>query len=235
MIFRLLRADFKKLKVGMWILVFLGPIGIFGLTTLIYMLRYEYLLRQSDDRWMQLLQQINLFLAPALLLGTVLLASLSATIEHETNAWKQVLALPISRVKVYCSKFIMISILLLIATVLMFIGTWFFGSLYGWEQNIPFKDIANNSFYPYFAAMPILAIQLWFSVTSFNQGTPLAVGIIGAVVSMYSYGGPEWLIWKWPLLQNKWEIPEISVLLGIVVGGLIFLISVIHFDRKDVK
>ncbi|PGT81304.1 MULTISPECIES: ABC transporter permease [Bacillaceae] len=235
MILRLLRSDFKKLKVGMWILVFLGPIGIFGLTTLNYMLRYEYLLRQSDDRWMQLLQQINLFLAPALLLGAALLASLSANIEHETNAWKQLLALPISRVKVYCSKFIMISLLLFIPTILMFIGTWLFGSLYGWEQNIPFQEIAINSFYPYFAAMPILAIQLWFSVTSANQGTPLAVGIVGAVVSMYSYGGPEWLIWKWPLLKNKWDIPEISVLLGIIVGGVIFLISVIHFERKDVK
>lgn len=235
MIFRLLRADFKKLKVGMWILVFLGPIGIFGLTTLNYMVRYEYLLRQSDDRWMQLLQQINLFFAPALLLGTALLASLSATIEHETNAWKQLLALPISRINVYCSKFIMISILLFIPSTLMFFGTWLFGSLYGWEQIIPYKEIAINSFYPYFAAIPILSIQLWFSVTSFNQGTPLAVGIVGAVVSMYAYGGPEWLIWKWPLLENKWEIPEISVLLGIVVGGVIFLISVIHFDRKDVK
>lgn len=235
MILQLLRTDFKKISIGMWILVFLGPIGIFALTTVNYMVRYDWLLQQTDDYWLQLLRQINLFLAPALLLGTTLLASLFANIEHKTNAWKQLLALPISRVNVYGSKFITISFLLLISTVLMFIGTLVFGSFFDWEQSIPYKEIAINSFYPYFAAMPILGIQLWYSVASSNQGTPLTVGIIGSVVSMYSYGGPEWLIWKWPVLENKWDIPEISVGLGIVVGGAILIISLFHFDRKDVK
>ncbi|MCM3439444.1 ABC transporter permease [Metabacillus halosaccharovorans] len=235
MILRLLRTDFKKISICMWILVFLGPIGIFALTTVNYLVRYDWLIRQTDDYWLQLLRQINLFLTPALLLGTTLLASLFANIEHKTNSWKQLLALPISRVKVYSSKFMTISYLLFISTLLMFIGTMVFGSFFDWEQSMPIKEIAINSFYPFFAALPILAFQLWYSVASSNQGTPLTIGIIGSVVSMYAYGGPEWLIWKWPLLENKWQIPEISVLLGIVVGGIILITSLIHFDQKDVK
>ncbi|MBU9714151.1 ABC transporter permease [Evansella tamaricis] len=235
MILRLLRTDFKKLTLGMWILVFLGPFGIFALTGANYGVRYDWLLTQTDDYWGQLLRQINLFLTPALLLGTTLLASLSSNIEHESNAWRQLLALPISRVMVYCSKFLTISFLLFLSTLFMFIGTIVFGVYMNWEGAIPFEAIAINSFYPYFAAMPILAMQLWFSVSTPNQGLPLTVGIIGSVVSMYAYGGPEWLIWKWPHLENKWEIPELSVLLGITVGSVILLTSLIHFQQKDVR
>ncbi|MBP3951597.1 ABC transporter permease [Bacillus suaedae] len=235
MILRVLHTDFKKVSLGMWILVFLGPIGIFSLTAINYNVRYDWLITQTDDYWLQLLRQINLFLTPALLLGTTLLASLMASIEHKTNAWKQLLSLPINRLSIYCSKFITVGILLFIPTILMFVGTLFFGFYFDWDLQVPYQAIAINSFYPYFAAIPVLAIQLWFSVASSNQGTPLTFGIVGSIVSMYAYGGPEWLIWKWPHLENKWNIPEISVLLGIVVGGIILFVSLIHFQRKDVK
>ncbi|MFA9558328.1 ABC transporter permease [Evansella sp. AB-rgal1] len=235
MSFYVLRAEFKKLTMIMWILVFLGPIGVFTLTAFNYYVRYDWLRTQTDDYWLQLLRQLNLFIIPALVLGTALLASIVASIEHKTNAWRKLLTLPVPRVNIYCSKFIVLSLLLLLSTLLTFIGTLLFGSFFDWEQPVPYGAIAINSFYPFFAVLPLLALHLWFSVAKSDQGLPLTVGIIGAIVSMYSYGGPEWFIWKWAHLENKWEIPEISVFLGIIVGCTILLLSLLHFERKDVK
>nr|WP_281419524.1 ABC transporter permease [Bacillus alkalicola] len=230
-----MQGEFKKLKVGMWILVFLGPIGIFALQAVNFAVRYDWLIAQDREPWQMLLHQINIFLTPAILLGTALLASLIAGMEHETGAWRRVLTLPISRISVYFTKFIVTGILLFISTCLTFGGTIIFGYVFSWEQSIPYGEILINSFYPYFAALPVLGLQLWLSVTMKNQGSPLTFGITGAVVSLYLYGGPEWLIWKWPYLENQWDIPEISVLLGVIVGLLSLVVGAIDFNRRDVN
>ncbi|SDZ64514.1 hypothetical protein SAMN05421736_12457 [Evansella caseinilytica] len=235
MMLHILRADFKKSTLGMWVLVFLGPIGIFALQAVNYGVRYDWLMNQSDDSWLQLLKQINFFLTPALLLGIALLASLAAGIEHQTNAWRKLLTLPVSRMKVYISKFIMIAVMLFISTILTFIGTIVFGQFFGWEQEVPYMAVFTNSFYPFFAALPILAIQLWLSITMHNQGFPLTFGIMGSVISLYSYGGPVWIIWTWPHLENSWGFPELYVILGAICGVILLLLGMIDFNRRDVR
>ena len=235
MIRKLFYVDLKKLTRGMWGLVLLGPIGIFALQAVNYGVRYDWLQTQTDDDWQQLLHQINIFLTPALLLGIALLASLIASIEHRTNGWKQLLALPVSKWRVYCSKFIVLAFLLLISTSLTYAGTFMFGSYFQWEQEVPHWLIFTNGFYPYVAALPLLTLQLWLSITYKNQGFPLMVGIGGAVISLYAYGAPTWFIWSWPFLTNPWDVPEASVLLGAIVGSIFFLISLFDFTRRDVS
>lgn len=236
MMLHLLRAELKKSTLGMWVLVFLGPIGIFALQAVNYGVRFDdWLKLQTDDYWLQLLSQINIFLTPALLLGIALLASFIATTEHHTNAWRKLLTLPVSRTAVYASKFILVATMLFISTCVTWVGTFLFGSFFQWEQAIPYQMIFTNSFYPYFAALPILALQLWLSITIPNQGFPLTFGIIGSVVSLYAYGGPLWLPWTWPHLENEWNIPELYVVLGLFVGAMILVIGMLDFSRRDVK
>ncbi|SIE32972.1 Uncharacterized protein conserved in bacteria [Mycobacteroides abscessus subsp. abscessus] len=52
---------------------------------------------------------------PAIMLGLALVTSMIANIEHQTNAWKQLLALPVSKGKVFTSKFLLAAILLFIS------------------------------------------------------------------------------------------------------------------------
>jgi lantibiotic transport system permease protein len=236
MMSRILQSDFLKLKrKGIWFLVVLGPIGVISLQAVNYGLRYDYLVDGNSDVWAGLLDQISGFVAITLLLGIAILASLTANLEHQTNAWKQLLTLPISRWSVFTAKFTINAFMLLVSCVLLLIGTIILGLVLGFGTDFPVVDILKLSFYPFFAALPILALQLWLSVTLTNQGIPLAIGIFGAIFSSYSFALPDWLIWKWPLLQNDWGDPIWNVVLGVIVGVLVYSISVLDFMRRDVK
>jgi lantibiotic transport system permease protein len=236
MMSRILQSDFLKLKrKGIWFLVILGPVGVISLQAVNYGLRYDYLVNGNSDVWAGLISQIRGFVAITLLLGIAILASLTANLEHQTNAWKQILTLPISRWSVFTAKFTLNAFMLLISCVLLVLGTIILGLILGFGTGFPTLDILKASFYPFFAALPILALQLWLSVTLTNQGIPLAIGVFGAIFSSYSFTLPDWLIWKWPLLQNDWGEPIWNVVLGIVVGVLVYSISVLDFMRRDVK
>lgn len=231
----ILQADLLKLKrKWFWLLVFLGPFGVISLQMVNYGVRYDWLIQQQPDVWMGLIQNINMFVAPALLLGMTILASQIANIEHQKGSWKQLLSLPIRRRDVFSSKFIIVCFLLLLSCILLFIGTILLGICLGFGYSFPLSLIVKNSFYPLLAGMPILALQVWLSITIQNQAYPLSLGILGSVCSMYAYYAPDWFIWKWPLLQAGGS-QEKFVLAGILTGVVILLAGIIDFQRKDVK
>src|SRR5690606_29148143 len=106
MIGTLLRVDLLKIRrKGMWFLTFLGPLGVVSLQIVNYGVRKEWLLQQSDDDWLYYLDWVHAFTPLALVLGIAILTSFMASIENETNAWKQLLSLPVSKMSVYLSKF----------------------------------------------------------------------------------------------------------------------------------
>jgi hypothetical protein len=231
-----LQADLLKIKrKWFWFLVFLGPFGVIALQMVNYGVRYEYLVEGREDLWQDLIQNVNMFVAPALLLGITILASQIATIEHQQSSWKQLLSLPVKRRVVFSSKFIVTFMMLLLSCVLLFIGTCLLGIGLGFaESPIPFVAILKNSFYPLLAGLPLLAIHIWLSITFDNQAIPLTVGIFGAVVTLFAYYAPDWFIWKWPLLYGDQE-PIWYVTVGIIVGVIILLIGMIDFQKRDVK
>ncbi|MFC7319409.1 ABC transporter permease [Halobacillus campisalis] len=230
----ILQADLLKVKrKWFWLLVFLGPFGVIGLQVVNYGVRYEWITSRTDDQWATLIQSVNMFVAPALLLGMAILASQIASIEHKETAWKQLLALPVKRRDVYISKFIITSGMIFISALLLCIGTVVLGIGLGFGWNFSVSDILKNSFYPFFAALPVLALQLWMSIVQKNQAGPLAIGIFGAVFSTYAHLAPNWLIWKWPLLYpGKDPLPYVG--LGVLVGAVILLAGVMDFRRRDV-
>ncbi|HLR52540.1 MAG TPA: permease, partial [Candidatus Avamphibacillus sp.] len=46
---------------------------------------------------------------------------------------------------------------------------------------------------------------------------------------------PDWLIWKWPSLDNQWNEPLYNVFLGLGVGFILYVIGMLDFVRRDVK
>ncbi|MEH6941029.1 ABC transporter permease [Bacillus sp. JJ722] len=236
MIGKLLGADFLKVKrKGFWFLTFLGPFGVVAMQMLNYGYRKDYLLRQSDDDWLYYLSNISSFTPLAIVLGIVILTSFMASIENETNAWKQLVALPVSKMSIYLSKFTVLATLLLIASLLLMIFTLIYGIILDLGDTIPYIDLIKQSFYPYFAALPILALQLWIATVSKNQGIPITTGVIGVILTYSAYYLPDWMIWKWPTLLNEWNEPLINVALGIGVGFLLYVMGMFDFTRRDVK
>lgn len=51
---------------------------------------------------------------------------------------------------------------------------------------------------------------------------------------MFALQMPDWLIWKWPLLEGEHAV-EWYVSIGIITGLIIFIAGMMHFTRRDVK
>lgn len=236
MIGKLLKSDFLKIRRKvMYFLSFLGAFGVVALQMVNYGVRYEWLLQQSENDWMYYLRNVSNFTPFAIILGIAILTSFMASIENETNSWKQLLALPVSKMSVYLSKFTVLAVLLFISSILLWIFTLLFGLFLDLGDDIPMIALLEQSFYPLFASLPILALQLWIATVSKNQGFPITLGIIGVILSFSAYNLPDWLIWKWPTLMNEFGDPLMNVWLGIGFGLLLYLVGMFDFIRRDAK
>ncbi|GIP33808.1 ABC transporter permease [Paenibacillus sp. J2TS4] len=237
MMTRLLAADFLKIRrKAIWFLIFLGPFGVIALQAANFGLRYDYLTKiYASDLWGGLLSNIHFLIPITIFLGMTILASMIANIEHQLSSWKQLLALPLSRISVFSAKFTLCAVLLLVSCTALGIGTLGLGIALKFGTDIPFLEIIKLSFYPCIAALPVLALQLWLSVIMKNQALPLTIGIVGAILSPWALKFPDWFIWKLPTLVNEANIPEYSVAAGLAFGLVIFLLGLFHFTRRDVN
>ena len=236
MIGKLIKADFLKIKrKGLWFLAFLGPFGVIALQMVNYGVRKDYLLKQSDDDWGYYLANVHSFTPLALVLGIAILTSFIASIENETNAWKQLISLPVSKMGVYLSKFTVLASLLFVSSLLVGIFSLVYGIFLNLGDDIPYLELLKYSFYPYLAALPVLALQLWIASVSQNQGIPITTGVLGVIFAYSAFFLPDWMIWKWPSLMNEWDEPIINVLLGVGVGLVLYIAGMLDFMRRDVK
>ncbi|MDZ5471742.1 ABC transporter permease [Bacillus sp. 31A1R] len=235
--FGILASDFLKIRRKMiWFLIFLGPIGVLSLQAVNFTLRYEYLTDlYKADLWGGLMNNVTMLAVPTIFIGLAIITSMIANIEHQTNSWKQVLALPISKFSVFTAKFTLGLILLFVSSTLLGLGTIILGLVLKFGSSIPYLELLKIIYYPYFAVMPFIALQIWLAITYKNQATALTIGIIGTVVSMYAVIFPDWVPYKWPTLENQWGEPLYSVGFGLLVGLLIYLMGLLDFIRRDVK
>jgi hypothetical protein len=238
MLLRALSCDFLKLRHTLvWFLIFLGPIGVVGLQAVNYGLRYDYLMKQyAADLWGNLIIQVVSLMVPVCLMGLTIIASMITNMEHQTNAWKQTLALPVSRFTIITSKFVMAAILLLCSTTMLVIGTIILGLCLGMPaSDIPYSKLLTVIYFSYMASMPFIALQVWLSATVSNQAIPLTVGIIGMILSLFANLVGDWMPWGWPNLRNEWGEPLYSVAAGIALGLLLYIGGLFHFIRKEVN
>jgi hypothetical protein len=236
MIGRALSSEFLKIKgKGLWFLICIGPIGMLAMQALNFGLRYDYLTdRYADRLWEVLLENLMMFVPIALYMGVTLVSSLIANIEHHTNAWKLLLALPVSRSAVFLSKFLLSLILMLCSCILLAIGTIVLGISLRFGTDFPVGSIMRMSFLPFLAAIPALALFHWLCMTMKNQAIPITLGIVTAIISVFSFSLWEWFPLNWPLYGYQGEQPWQFSAAGIGSGLLILLMTLVHFSRKDV-
>lgn len=234
---QIMASEFLKIRRKMILfLVFLGPIGVIGLEAANFGLRYDWLTGvYKEDLWGGLIGEVSMLSIPTILIGLTILTSMIANIEHQTNSWKQLLALPMSKTKVFTGKVLLSVLLLLMACLLLAGGTIALGLLLKFGTAIPFLYLMKMCFFPCLAALPLIILQIWLAITLKSQAIPLTIGIIGAIVAMYAMNFPDWVPWKWPLLVNEWNQPIYSVLAGLIIGLLLYFMSLIDFNRRDVK
>ncbi|MFC0523027.1 ABC transporter permease [Pontibacillus salicampi] len=236
MFLKLWKGDLLKLK-RKWMLglILLGPFGAVALQALNFGLRYDYLTNlYKDDLWGALLMNIQAFVPPVIILGMAIITSMLAGIEHETNAWKQLIAQPIRKHQVLWSKWLLGYSLLLISCVLLALFSVLLGLLLSFGTDIPLDVLFRMSFYPFLAATPFFVLQLWLAIVFKNQGIALTIGVVCTVFITSGSMMPRWNPLSWPSLQADFANPIISVMLGIGLALLLTIISTIDFTRRDV-
>lgn len=237
MIWRALSADWLKIRgKGLWFLVFLGPLGLVAMQGLNFGLRFDYLRQQySTDLWGGLLVNVADFVPIALFLGGTLICSLIANVEHQMSSWKQLLALPISRTSVFMAKLLLCLLLVAASCLLLSGGTVVLGLILGFKADlIPYWDVLRIGFMSYIAALPVIALQLWFSLVNRNQTLPVALGITLSLTSIFSMSLSEWVPLTWPYMA--WDSSNRLLFsgAGLLLGMLVLLPGAVHFARRDV-
>ncbi len=233
---RVLSTDFMKIrKKGIWFLVFLGPFGLVAMQALNFGLRYDYLMKlYSEDVWGGLIDNFLEFVPLTLLLGITLICSLMANVEHQVSSWKQLLALPVSRTTVFSAKFCLSVIVLLVSCVLLVFGIIGLGLALKFDADIPYLHILQICFLPFIGTLPILALQLWLSLTYSNQAISVSIGITIAIGTLFAGKYAEWVPLKWPhmALDGPHQMEALGA--SLCVGLVILLLGMAHFGRKDV-
>ncbi|MDF2714095.1 MAG: permease [Paenibacillus sp.] len=234
---RALSADFLKIRgKGIWFLVFLGPVGLIAMQSLNYGFRYDYMMkRYAGNPWGGLMDNVSDFVPISLYLGMTLVCSLIAGVEHQTSAWKQLLALPVTRTAVYSAKLALSTLLLAASCLLLSIGTVFLGLTLGFHSVPPVAELLRMSFAPFVAALPMLALALWLTVTVKNQGAPVSIGVAAALISPFVTTLSAWLPLNWPALAYRGTESGAMMAAGALLGLAIAVIGLVHFNRKDVE
>lgn len=231
----LLIDTLKMKKKWVWFLVFLGPAGVVGLEAFNFLLRYDWLTKQyQDDLWGGLIDESRILAVPALMMGLAIVASILAGIEHQTNSWKQMLALPVSKCSLFTAKFMLLTFLLFISCTCLGLGLIGLGAALGFGTKIPLVYLLKISYYPFLAALPFAALHTWLSIVVKNQAFALTCGIIGTILSLYGVIMPDWVPYKWLFLENSWGKVEYSAAAGVLTGLLVYLVGLLDFYRRDV-
>ena len=230
----LISLEFLKIKrKGIWFLVFLGPIGVVGLQAANFGIRYDWLTSQyAGHLWEGLLSNVGSLGVPALIIGSAIITSMLANLEHQSRSWKQWLAMPIKRWQFYLSKLIVSVILLSISTLMLAIGAIVLGIALDFGTDIPYYELLKYCVFPTVAGLPIILGQLWLAVRFPNQSIAISIGVLGTVVSLWAYYAPLWLPWVWPYML---EGVTHTLLLSTAAGMIITIISIGDFAKREVR
>ncbi|MGC8229991.1 ABC transporter permease [Pseudobacillus badius] len=177
-------------------------------------------------------------------LSITIFASKIVNIEHEANSWKLLFALPVSKYAIYLSKFIYILILCVFSAILITGSILFIGLFFDLNGPIPWELVLKQAFYPYVVSLPLMAFQLWISMTCQNQMIPISLGII-FTLSGFFLQNIKWLFWVYPiwgtpiLPSDKFNKVMTNIDLSLffrmsLIAGVFFLIiGMIHFSKKE--
>lgn len=199
-----------------WYLYFKGPAGVYGVFNVMYM-----------------------FLGFVMLLNTALLAGMIAGVEHESNSWKQLLTLPISRAVLYWAKALWVLVLLLCTALLIIAGLLLLWICYTSEP-LPFQFLIRQIVYSFLASAAVLGLQMWLSVQFSNQAIPMSIGLLGAVSGLFIARDSSAALWTWVW---PWAYPTLSspfmahpgrwIGISAGLGALLLAAGTLHFKNKQ--
>lgn len=245
MLWSILRSEWFKLrKTKVASIVLAGPlIGLFmGLTT-----DLSNGLDEGINEWYGSLFAMNLTYALLFLpLITGVLAGLVCRYEHQAGGWKQLLALPVTRGRVFMAKYILVMLIILVIQALYLTAILIVGQIKGYSDPFPATIVWKSIVGGWLAVLPLAALQLWLSLIWKNFAAPFAVNVIFTLPTIlavnserfgpyYPWAQPFSMMYVGGAEGSVFFVPWEQVLT--IVGGsfvLFFFAGFWYFQRKSV-
>lgn len=174
-------------------------------------------------------------------------AALICRYEHHDGGWKMLLSLPVTRLSVYLSKYVMIIGLLAAVQLTFLVMVIGLGLFCGTSDSIPWSLLLSSISGGWIACLPLAALQLAVSQGWSSFGAPLALNVSLTIPNMLivnsSTYGPYYP-WAQPMLAmnpygddrfGAFNLPIETLMM--VVGGsflVFFAAGLISFYRKMV-
>jgi hypothetical protein len=247
---RALRAETLKMKrtLALWLAI-IAPLGMVGLQFLVVYQRAEYYLRQFEDAWVRFGQEMFVFFSFLIVpLFVTLQTALLSGLEHRSDQWKHLYALPQPRWTVYAAKQLMGMALIALSMA----GLVGFSVLAGLALRVLMPDVGFDAAIPwdlflkygvmvYLASWLIISLHTWVAMRWRSFVVAMAVGILMTVSGMVVISS-EWATfypWALPGLLantfNKGEPILLKELMVSVVGGIVVaLLGCYEVTRRDV-
>lgn len=233
----------KMSKSYVWLLVIGSPI----LSLVPGLL--ENLDHQSEKITWELLLNVMSIMHALLFLPVLsgIFAALICRYEHHDGGWKMLLSLPVTRLSVYLSKYVMIIGLLATVQLTFLVMVLGMGLFCGASGSIPWSLLLSSIFGGWVACLPLAALQLAISQGWSSFGAPLALNVSLTIPNMLiansSTYGPYYP-WVQPMLAmmrhgddafGAFNLPA-ETLMTVVGGSLIIFLGVglFTFYRKAV-
>ncbi|MFD2657842.1 ABC transporter permease [Gracilibacillus thailandensis] len=234
---------FKLRKSKVTLILFVGPlIGLFiGLTG------NSLNVGEQMNQWYAPLFMMNFTYAILFLpLITGVLASVICRYEHQEGGWKQLLALPVTRGKVFLTKYLLLILLVLFMQILYLGAIYAVGTIEGFTDPFPLTIVWKSIIGGWVATMPLVALQLWLSILFKSFAAPFAVNVIFTLPTIlvvnserfgpyYPWAQPFSMMYVGGNTDDVFFIPW-DQLLTVVGGGFLvfFLCGYIYFQRKPI-
>lgn len=242
--YQLLSYEFLKQKSSfIRPLAFLSPVLAGGLTYLHLLFRYDYLKGLEANRalssWTLLTIQHHFLWMLLLPLTVTVLASVIFYIEYSSNNWKNILSLPVSRIKVYLTKWSGVYISSIFTVCLNSVLMLIIGYLLGFPEPVDWKLLLQYTAYQLVAAFSLVSFQSFVSSVIKNPNVSLAIGFVG-VSSCLFFAQSQKLARLIPYAHMVLTLPDPTIdnagLLryGIAIGVIFLAMGVFSFKKKEI-
>jgi hypothetical protein len=246
---RAVSAETLKLKrtLAVW-MVLIAPSVVVALNFVMLLDRGENFMLQTDTAWQALVQNILMFWALMMLpLFVTLETALLGGVDHSSQQWKHLYALPIPRWATYAAKLIIALILIGVSTLLLWLETIISGLLlgvlkpnlgFGWP--VPAWEVLQPMLLTFLIAWCIIAVHQFVALRWQSFTFAIGFGIATAVINFMVIQSDKWnkfFPWSWPgyaIFEEGADFLPVALALGLAGGVIIGLSGMWIVSRREV-
>ncbi len=246
---RALSAEVLKLKrtLAVW-MVLIAPSVVVGLNFVMLLDRGENFMSNADSAWQALTQNVLLFWALMMLpLFVTLETALLGSVDHSSQQWKHLYALPLPRWAIYAAKAIIALILIGASTLVLWSETIVAGLLLGAAKPqlaigwpVPAWIILQPMLLTFLIAWCMISVHLFVALRWQSFTFAIGFGIATAVINFMIIQSDKWskfFPWSWPgyaIIKEGADFLPMALMLGLTGGVIIGLIGMGIVSRREV-